>query len=296
MESERVDFSVIVPTYARPRQLAACLESLARLDYPRDRFEILVVDDGSGTPPEALTASFRDRLDVTLLTQRHAGPAAARNAGAARARGRFLVFTDDDCLPAPDWLRRLEAAFEHTPDHMLGGRTLNRLTGNPYATASQVILEAVYAFYNPGPTAVGFFASNNLALPAGLFRTVGGFDETFPLAAGEDREFCDRWRQRGYRMAYIPEAVVLHAHPLTFRTFCKQYFNYGRGALRYHRLRAQLASGTMAQDLSLHARILPLVREPISRLPRRQVVSVGVLLMVWELANAAGFFYEKYAG
>jgi GT2 family glycosyltransferase len=294
MEPESPLFSIVVPTYARPKPLAACLDALARLDYPRDRFEVIVVDDGSPAPPKALVASFRDRLNVTLLTPRHAGPAAARNTGAAHARGRVLAFTDDDCMPEPDWLQRLDAAFQESPNCMIGGRTVNRLTANPYSTASQVIVDAVYAFYNQDATAPRFFASNNVAMPVRIFRALGGFDETFPLAASEDRELCDRWRFRGYRMLYLPAAVVQHAHPLTLRRFCKQHFNYGRGAFRYHQIRARRGSGRMSQDLRFHAELFHLLRPPLAELPARRLPAALVLLLVWQFVNALGFFYEKY--
>src|SRR3712207_1403127 len=92
-------FSVIVPTYERPAQLAACLGALARLDCPAASFEVIVVDDGSAAAPGRRLDEFRDLLDVRLLTQANAGPAAARNRGASEARGSFLAFTDDDCAP-----------------------------------------------------------------------------------------------------------------------------------------------------------------------------------------------------
>jgi GT2 family glycosyltransferase len=293
MQPDSPVFSVIVPTYARPTQLAECLEALAKLDYPRERFEVLVVDDGSEAPPEAVTASFVDRLSVRLFTQPNAGPGPARNTGAGQARGRFLAFTDDDCTPGRGWLRSLEAAFADDSERLLGGRTINRLRHNPYAATSQVIVEAAYAFYNTDPAAARFFASNNMAVPAELFCKVGGFDRGFRVAS-EDRELCDRWLHAGHRMRYVPEAIVYHAHPLTFRSFCRQHFNYGRGALHYHETRARRRSGTFTQDIGFHARLPRLLRRPLAQLPRGQVATVGVLLGVWQVANALGFFYEKY--
>jgi glycosyltransferase involved in cell wall biosynthesis len=285
-------FSVIIPTYARPGQLRSCLGSLTRLEYPRERFEVLVVDDGSPEPLERVIEPFRGRLNLTLLRQPNGGPGSARNTGAARARGRFLAFTDDDCWPAPDWLCRLEARFAQAPGHLIGGRTLNRLTGNLYAAASQLIVDAVYAFYNRGPGTARFFASNNLAVPTDRFRRIGGFDGAgFPFAS-EDRELCDRWLHRGYRMTYAPEAVVLHAHPLTLARFCQQHFAYGRGALRYQRVRARRGSGRLRQDLKFHARLPALLRGPLAQLPLGQALAVVPLLGLWQLANAAGFFYE----
>ena len=77
---------------------------MTRLGYPQDRFEVIVVDDGSEPPMDSVVSFFRDRLELVLLSQANSGPAAARNTGAAQAKGKFLAFTDDDCTPAPDWL------------------------------------------------------------------------------------------------------------------------------------------------------------------------------------------------
>jgi glycosyltransferase involved in cell wall biosynthesis len=163
-------FSIIIPTRDRPSQLAACLESLTKLDYPRDRFEVIVVDDGSHASVEQVTAGFRDRLKLTSLAQPPAGPAAARNTGAARARGQFLAFTDDDCAPAADWLQKLAARFSATPDHLVGGRVINALADNPYAAASHVILDVIYDYYDPRQGRAHFFPTSNLAIAAGRFQ------------------------------------------------------------------------------------------------------------------------------
>jgi len=283
-------FSIVVPTYNRPGQLAICLQSLARLDYPRDCFEVIVVDDGSETPPEAVVAPFRDRLDVTPLTQSHAGPAMARNTGAAKAKGEFLAFTDDDCMPASDWLRTLAARFATTPDRIIGGRTLNALPDNSYSTASQVLIDYLYAHYNADPTQACFFASNNLTLPAYRFHAIGGFDTTLPLAAGEDRKFCDRWLHHGNRMIYAPEVLVYHAHALTFRTFWRQHFNYGRGAFRFRRACAQRSHGHIRlEPLSFY---LHLLRYPLSQARGWRALSLTALLVLSQGANAAGFLWE----
>jgi glycosyltransferase involved in cell wall biosynthesis len=283
-------FSIIIPTYARPDQLATCLQALTRLDYPRDGFEVIVVDDGSQTPPEAVVASCRDQLDVTLLTQSRAGPAAARNAGAARARGKFLVFTDDDCAPAPDWLRTLASHFATAEHHAIGGRTLNALPHNRYSTASQLIVDYLYAYFNVEPTRPRFFASNNLALPVDRFQAIGGFNATFPWAAAEDREFCERWLHHGYPMTCASDALVYHAHALTFRTFWRQQFNYGRGAFRLHRLRAQCGGGR--RRLEPFSFYLNLLRYPLSQAHGLQALVLAMLVLVSQAAIAWGWLYE----
>lgn len=228
-------FSVIIPTHDRPQRLAACLEALASIDFSPDRFEVVVSDDGSPVSPAAVVAEFADRLRVTLVHGPKAGPGAARNRGAARAFGRFFVFTDDDCLAEPSWLRAFEHCFAERSDRLIGGGIVNGLPANRYSTATQLIV--TYAYANNARRATGtlFFNTCNLAVPAEQFRQIGGFSQEFPLAAGEDYDFCHRWQHAGLQAAYAPEAVVRHAHALTPGSFCRQHFNYGRGLYRCRR-------------------------------------------------------------
>ncbi len=287
------NFTVIIPTFNRPRQLKGCLRALAHQDYPTQQFEVIVVDDGSPEPLDEAVDPYRSRLSLTLLRQANAGPAAARNMGASVARGGYLAFTDDDCRPRADWLRRLDAAFARNAASMVGGRTVNRLSGNCYSATSQLILDVVYAFYNGDPMAARFFASNNIAMPKRMFDAVSGFDSGFFRAASEDREFCDRWRMQGYAMAYHSEAVIQHLHQLTLRTFCGQHFTYGRGALRYHAVRARRGSGRMRDELPFHGQLLRNLRLPFSRMRPNRAVRVLALLVLWQVVNAAGFVYER---
>lgn len=289
MAGQEKVFSIVIPTYRRPNQLASCLRSLARLDYPRADFEVIVVDDGSEGPTESVIEGFRDQLDVTLLLQSHAGPAAARNAGAARAKGTFLAFTDDDCAPAPSWLQGLATHLSSAPGCAVGGRTVNALPQNPYSSTSQMLIDFVYARYNADASRARFFASNNLALPAALFRATGGFDAT--LTTSEDRELCDRWLHSGYRMVYAPEAVVHHAHSLTLRTFCRQHFNYGRGACRFYQIRARVRQEPAR--LQARAFYIDMLRYPFLRAHGRQALVLATLLVVSQGASASGLLWEK---
>lgn len=286
-------FSIIIPTYDRPEQLRTCLKSLARLDYPRGRFEVIIVDDGSLTPLRPVTDAFRGRLDLTLHRQANAGPAAARNTGAARAEGDFFAFIDDDCRAAPRWLHAFATRFCKTPDRLVGGRTVNALPENPFSTASELLSRYLYRYYNRDPERARFFASNNMAVPARLFHKIGGFDAVTFHTTAEDRELCDRWRHYGYRMTYVPDAVAYHAHPLTLSGFCRQHFNYGRGAPPFHRVRAQRG----------HHYLIPeppsfywnLIRFPLGRSCGSVAWLHAALLGLAQAANAAGFFWERFA-
>jgi GT2 family glycosyltransferase len=288
--SDYIDFSIIIPTRNRHGQLAACLDATACLRYPPSRFEVVIVDDGSRPSVESVVEPRRRRLAITLCTQSGGGPARARNRGAGIARGRFLAFTDDDCRPAPGWLEELAACLESAPNAIVGGRTVNALEDNVFAVASQGLISYLYDYFNRDPAMPWFLAANNIALEAKRFHSAGGFDPAFPTAAAEDRDLCERLRDCGSPMVYASAAVVYHLHPLTLRTFWRQHFGYGRGALRFRRAHSARAG----QDI----RIEPLrFYAGIQAWPSRQKhvrhpPALSALLLLSQVANAAGFFWE----
>jgi GT2 family glycosyltransferase len=283
-------FSIIIPTYNRSQQLTACLRAVARLDYPHECFEVIVADDGSASPLDGVVQPLRNELSLTLLRQANAGPATARNAGAAQARKQFLVFTDDDCVPAPDWLRTLAARFSTTPIDAVAGRTCNALPDNPYAVASQFLISSLFAYHNADPNQARFLISNNLAVPADAFRALGGFAPTFPFAGGEDWEFCQRWLAHGYCLRYAPEAVVYHAHQLSLRTFWRQHFRYGRGTFRVRQLKKQADHERGRQRrFAFH---LQLLQYFLTHAWGRQTLRLAALLAVAQVANVSGLVWE----
>lgn len=285
-----IDFSIIVPTLGRPAQLTACLRGIADLDYPRSRFEVIVVDDGGQEPVGPLVSAMAGRINATAHRQSHAGPAAARNAGASLARGKYFAFTDDDCVPAPDWLTVLAARFESAPHRIVGGRTVNALPENIYATASQTLIGYLYAYYNRDPGAASFLVTSNLALPAELYKSLGGFDPGYPAAAAEDRDFCDRARQRESQLVYAEEALVYHSHWLDAPAFWRQHLRYGRGAFQFH---SRLASRSDRRiKIEGPAFYLGIAAYPFRQTEIRRPLAVACLQVVSQFANALGFFCE----
>ena len=235
--------SIVIPTFDRPKILRACLQGIADLQFDRALLEVIVVDDGSSERVDGVLTEFRDRLHVRVVTQRRAGPGAARNAGVGLAAGRYLAFLDDDCVPAPDWLEVLTRELARDDRCLLGGRVDNALAGNPFADASDRIGRFVYQYYLSDDAQERFFTANNMALSAERFRAVGGFDTTIPSRTAEDKEFCDRWHASGLTLVHVPGAVVHHAHQLGLARFLRQHFNYGRGILSFRLIRRQRATG-----------------------------------------------------
>ena len=292
MQPNGLDYSIVVPTYRRPDSLARCLEAIQGLEFPRDRFEVLVVDDGSPTPPADIVASLDHSLQAQLVSMRHAGPATARNTGARLARGRYLVFTDDDCMPDADWLNSIDRWTSSNPGPLVvGGHTVNVLTDNVYAEASQGIVDYLYEYFGEHSAPRRFFTSNNLVVPRDDFVDIGGFDEKFALPAAEDRDFCERWIEAGNPLQYASDVMVRHAHTLGFVRFNRQHFNYGRGAFDLHRSRAQRGEGALKiEPLRFYA---GLIAYPLRRSRRWRAVLLALLHLWSQVAYVSGYLFER---
>jgi GT2 family glycosyltransferase len=284
--------AVVVPSCGRPRQLRQCLDALALQTLP-EPWEVVVVDDGSPDPLGSLADEFGGRLDLRVIRQANAGPAAARNRGVHESRGTFVAFTDDDCLPHRDWLVTLLTAARERPEALVGGTTVNGLPEELFASTSQLIVDLVYEHFNADPENAYFLTSNNMLCRRELFLAVGGFDATFPRAGAEDRDFCDRWRMTGRPLLWRPRALIDHHHSQSLVKFVDLHLRYGRGAHLYQAKRRQRGSGTMSQDLAFHSTLSRRVRD---RLRLHQGVSrraaLLAALILWQLANAAGFAVE----
>src|SRR3970040_1290089 len=143
--SERAFVSVIVPTRNRPEALERCVASLAAQVYPRECLEILVVNDGGVSVPKG---NLEAAASVEVIAVPHGGPATARNAGVARARGDILAFIDDDCVADPRWIGAMVARLAAHPDAAVGGRVVNALLDNRYARTSQLLVTYLYRYYH----------------------------------------------------------------------------------------------------------------------------------------------------
>jgi GT2 family glycosyltransferase len=269
--------SVVVPTRDRADQLRACLDALEA--QSATAFEVVVVDDGSRRPA-AVGNVVAAAPHARLVAGTGRGPAAARNLGAAAARAPVVRFTDDDCRPEPGWVDALTARLgDGTP--AVAGPTLTSDNASVYSAASQVITNHLTES-SRGPDRIGFAPTSNLACRAEVLRAVP-FDERFPLAAGEDRDWCLRLAAGGGRLVFEPTARVWHHQDLTPRRFWHQQTRYGRGAYRFHRRHpgrgrppARFYAGLLAAGF-------------------RRGWRVGVLVLVAQVATAVGLAAEALA-
>ena len=285
-------FSIIVPAYGRPNGLVNCLEALCRLDFPHGHYEVIVVDDGSPVALEPICARYKERLNMVFAAQSNKGPAAARNRGSELAGGKYLAFTDDDCMPTSDWLKAMNRHLDANPSRAVAGRMVNTLRGNPYAAASQVLIEYLYQYYNKNSARARFLTSSSLGVSTVDFRETGGFDESFPRPGAEDRDFCARWIHSGREVLFDPGVVVLHAHELSLAGYFKQHFHYGRGAFHYKR--KCLARGQRAFRVDPFVFYKNLIFHVINRGRAKPKIQLSMLLLLSQFVNAFGFAWEKF--
>lgn len=285
-------FSVVIPTYGRPRQLSECLAALTRQDYPRHRFEVIVIDDGSGDPPADIVAAVQPEISVHLMAlPRNCGPATARNVGATHAQGEFLAFLDDDCIPRPNWLTALERQLREDPQALLGGGLRNGARRNLPAEASHQLVQFLDVYYNVDPADACWFTSANIACSRACYNAVGGFGSGFPLPAAEDRDLCDRWREAGFRLRSAPDAIADHTRSMNLRQFWRQHFTYGRGAHYLHQARVQRGATAFAvEPVRFYGR---LVSYPVAARSGWRSPLLSVLLVLSQFAYAAGYFVER---
>lgn len=206
--------SVVVPTRDRPQLLARLLEGLRSQTLANDRFEVIVVDDGSSASvTQHVLAEEAGRDELALRSVRNetaVGQARARNLGWREARAPLVAFTDDDCVPEQGWLEALLIAADRAPAAVVQGRTepdpLGSLRRGPFARTVRV--ESL------GPQ----YQTCNIMYPRSLLERLGGFDERVGQpVAGEDTELAWRALESGAQAVFAPDALVFHAvHELGF--------------------------------------------------------------------------------
>ena len=212
--------SVIVCSYNGGRTLAACLDSLSKLNYPD--YEVILVDDGSTDDTAYIAAQFPQ---VRYIHQSNHGLSHARNTGAAAARGEVLAYTDSDCMADVDWLYYLIGTLVSGDYAGVGGPNVTPPAQNWVQACvaaapggpSHVLLTDTVAEHIPGC---------NMAFYRWAFESVGGFDAEYHKA-GDDVDFCWRIQQAAWVIAFSPPAIVWHYRRFTLRAFLKQQDGYG---------------------------------------------------------------------
>jgi len=222
--------SVVVGIRNEERYIEECIESLLRLDYPQDSYEIIIVD-GMSTDK---TRDIVKKYPVRLLLNERKNVAAARNLGVENSRGNFVAFTDGDCKVDPLWLKTLVDEMKSAPEDVacVGGPNLIFDTDPVFG---RVVGHAQETFLGSGGSAqsknstkkhyVGSLPNCNAMYKKYTIKEAGYFDERFVV--GQDGDLNYRINKRGHKFLYIPEAKVLHHRRGTLKSFSIRMFKYG---------------------------------------------------------------------
>ena len=279
--------SIVVPVYNGASTVLHCLDALATQTWPASDYEVVVVNDGSTDDTLKTIGNWHDdNPDVQLLviSQQNAGPAAARNRGAAEASAPILLFTDADCVPEPDWLERMTAAFAQDDVAGVKGAYLTDQTGR--------VPRFVQAEYEDrydrmrGRSSIDFVDTYSAGYRRQLFLENGGFDPIFPTASVEDQEFSFRLAGKGYRLVFAPDARVRHLHDETVCDYArrKYYIGYWK-ALVTKRYPQRIVSDSHTPQV-LKAQIGAVATMAPLGLLSLAAVSVGRLRWAWKLLAA----------
>lgn len=227
-----VAVSVVIPVYNGEETIGSCLEALKNQSLPDFRFEVIVVDDGSTDATASVVLAHK----IRLIRQPNRGAPAARNRGIQAARGRWVAFTDADCVPSRTWLTFLLRAVENGKDHMGVLGAAGRLIGyGSDARASRFVdlaggLDSERHLEHPR---YPFAVFGNVLYSRDSLLAVGGCDERFYTY-----DACDLhtriMRTCPGEFYFEPYAVVLHRHRSTWRQYWRQQIGYGKGLGQFY--------------------------------------------------------------
>ena len=215
--------SVVIPTYNRKEMLKDCLESLFNQNYPKGEYEIIVVDDGSTDGTNEVIQSLSEKHKLKYFYQENKGPAAARNLGIENSEGEIICFIDDDCIADRDWIKNLIKGYTDDKIGGVGGRTIGY---NP----KNVIEKFQDYLFIPKVIDNSYLPSINTANASyrrSILIEVSGFDPRF--RTNEDYDLGIRVRKGGYRLRYMPSAIVYHKHREDFFGLLKREFYLAKG-------------------------------------------------------------------
>jgi glycosyltransferase involved in cell wall biosynthesis len=212
--------SIIVPVFNGEKTITQNIAAL-KAQQNVNSHEIIVVDDGSHDSTAAILAATNG---IRVISQKNKGPAAARNAGAKAATGDILVFTDSDTVPHPDWLFHLSAPFS---DHKIQASAGTYTLANQDSSLARIIQQEIENRHRSYGDFIKFAGTYNLAIRKDVFYRIGGFNESYTQASGEDNGLCYRLIRAGHLIKYVEKAKVAHYHTEVLSRYLREQYRHG---------------------------------------------------------------------
>ncbi len=226
--------SIVIPVYNRASLIGPVIEAL--LDQTYKPFEIIIVDDGSTDNTERIVSSYQ----VKYIYQENRGPAAARNRGFRESGGDIIAFIDSDCIAKKDWLENLIKGFDFAEVGAVAG---SYDIANPESLLSRLIHEEIKWRHSGFKRYIRAFGSYNVAIRREVFEKVGGFDETYRTASGEDNDLSYRILKAGYKIRFMPDALVAHYHTENLFKYLKEQYRHAFWRMKLYKEHPDMIRG-----------------------------------------------------
>jgi glycosyltransferase involved in cell wall biosynthesis len=224
-------YSIIIPSFNRADEIKELVRSIQNLRFDRNKFEVLIVDDGSTDNTIELLKKYQEEANYTLTycSQNNQGPGAARNKGTQEADGDFFIFIDSDCTVPESWLSEINTALNDNKADAFGGPDTYR---DDFPAILKAINYSMTSFITTGglrgkkgkKLAKFYPRSFNMGISRQIIKKIGGFGS---LRHGQDIEFSNRIIKSGAKIVFVANAPVYHKRRTNIRRFYKQVFNWG---------------------------------------------------------------------
>lgn len=226
--------SVIIPVYNRAHLIGPVIEALLEQNYKP--LEIIIVDDGSMDNTREVVKSY----PVKYIYQENRGPASARNRGFRKSKGDIIAFIDSDCIAKKDWLENLIKGFD-SPE--VGAVAGSYDIANPQSVLSRLIHEEIKWRHLGFKKYIRAFGSYNVVIRREVFEKVGGFDETYRTASGEDNDLSYRILKAGYKIRFMPNALVAHYHTENLFKYLREQYRHAFWRMKLYKDHPDMIKG-----------------------------------------------------
>lgn len=271
------DLSIVVPVYNGAETIAACVTSLLSIDFPREGYEVVVVDNGSNDGTGEVLRQFGGAIRV--LTERTRGAAAARNRGIREARAPIVAFTDADCTVERGWLPAIVRPLADPAVGIAGGRILSRVNANRIERFGERIHDHASAIEREE---LPYVISMNWASRREVLIETGLFDED--LLRGQDVDLAWRIHRAGYRLVYAPDAVIRHRNEHTPWGLMHEGWVHGFHGVRLRTKHAPLHASLVPPVLPWQVRL----RQALRRARQVSDPVDGGLSLLFDLGKLVG--------
>ena len=225
---KRPKVSIVIPAYNSAATLRDTLEACLVQDYPKDKLEVIVVDDGS----EDDTGEIAKSLPVKYIRQERKGPASARNNGWRTSGGEAICFIDSDCVPSKNWVSGLVRNFYEDK--------LGAVAGSYNVESSRYLLDKTVHYeiryrHSMMPAYINSFGTYNVLIKRSVLQELEGFDPAYYTASGEDSDLSYRIIKAGYRIYFEKETLVSHRSMLRFLKYTMVQFKHGYWRMKLYK-------------------------------------------------------------